>query len=86
EDAFSLDYGQYLLLLILLTPADTVLYRIADVIEINMTDYVGERYMLSAVFNKLSCKVKYEPKLLSPLFSSFGKERFEIEIEKTASY
>lgn len=86
EKTFALDYGQYLLLLMLLTPADTVLYRIADVIEINMTDYVGERYMLSAVFNKLSCKVKYEPKLLSPLFGSFGKERLEIEIKETASY
>ena len=83
---FSLDYSQYLMLLILLMPRETVLYRIADVIEINMTEYVGERYMLSGVFTSVSCSIVYVPKLISPLFIAFGKERLKIEIEETVSY
>ena len=86
EDSFGFNYSQYLSLIILLMPEKTILYRIADVIEVNMTDYTGERYMLSGVFTAIGCKVKYVPKLISPLFITLGKENLEIEIEKTASY
>ena len=86
SDDFGLDYSQYLSLIVLLMPEKTLLYRIADVIEVNMSDYIGERYMLAGVFTGISCKIKYIPKLVSPIFISFGKENLEIEIEKTAYY
>jgi hypothetical protein len=82
----GLDYGQYLTLLILLMPQKTVLLRTADVIEVNMTDYLGRRYMLSGVFTALECKIDYYPVTVSSLFGSAGKEALKIEIKESYSY
>ena len=85
-NSFGLDYSQYMILLMLLMPTDTVLLRAADVIEVNMTDYTGNRYMLSGVFTGIRCKVAYEPAIISPLFKYFGRERLGYEIEEKVSY
>ena len=85
-DSFGLTYSQYLSLLVLLMPERTVLYRIADVIEINMTEYTGERYMLSGIFTSIRSRSKYVPVFISPFFKKYRKERFEIEITRSASY
>ncbi len=84
--SFGLDYSQYMILLMLLMPTDTVLLRAADVIEVNMTDYTGHRYMLSGVFTGIRCKVSYVPVVISPLFKLFGRERLEYEIEEKVTY
>ena len=75
-----------MILLMLLMPTETVLLRAADVIEVNMTDYTGKRYMLSGVFTGIRCKVAYEPAIISPLFKYFGRERLGYEIEEKVSY
>ncbi|MBR7062534.1 MAG: hypothetical protein IKI42_05815 [Clostridia bacterium] len=82
----GLDYGQYLTLLVLLMPQETVLLRIADVIEVNMTDYVGRRYTLSGVFSSLECCIVYYPVTVSALFGAAGKEALKIEIKESVSY
>ncbi|MBO5076507.1 MAG: hypothetical protein J5584_02790 [Clostridia bacterium] len=86
EPEKGLDYAQYLTLLVLLMPQETVLLRIADVIEVNLTEYTGRRYMLSGVFTGLECKIDYYPVTISALFGAAGKEALKIEIQESVSY
>ncbi len=86
DNRFALDYTQYLIILTLGMPEELLLARIADVIEIVMSDYTGERYSLSAVFTTVRCRVRFVPVLISPVFKVKGSEAFEFEIEKRVSY
>ena len=86
EHEKGLNYAQYLTILVLLMPEETVLLRIADVIEVNMTDRLGRRYMLSGVFTSLECEINYYPVTLSDLFGAAGKEALKIEIKECVSY
>ena len=86
KDRFALNYSQYLILLMLLMPSESLLYRIADVIEVNMTDYTGSRYMLSGVFTGVKCKITYLPVIISPFFKSMGREKLKYEISEKVTY
>jgi len=79
----GLTYSQYLTLLILMMPRKTLLLRTADVIEINMSDYTGKRYMLSGVFTAVKAKNTYVPQLIgsADILGAGRRLKYEIEIE-----
>ena len=71
------DYAFYLRILLLLTPVETKLMRICDVIEINMKETTGMTYRLSGVYHKLSASARTRMTFLLSLIHiySYGDER-----------
>ena len=57
----DLSYEDYLMLLLIVEERDTKLMRVADVIEVNMTEVTGLRYKLSGVYTEAEATVYYAP-------------------------
>jgi len=66
-------YDFYLRILLLLTPMETKLLRICDMIEYNMKEITGTSYRLSGVYHKISAAAKVRVELISPFL--LGKKR-----------
>ena len=73
------DYAFYLRILLLLTPVETKLMRICDVIEINMKETTGMTYRLSGVYHKLSASARTRMPFLSPFLLGLGRKQYERE-------
>lgn len=87
DDKKGLSYTEYLLLLLSLESTTTKLYRIADMIEMNMTHQTGLRYRLGAVYTGVQGSAAYRPSYIAlDLLHVFKDEDDEIYIEGAQHY
>lgn len=82
----NFNYSEYLRVLLMMTPTDTKVLRIADVIELNMGMITGRRYRLSGVYNKINVRVFIDMNLFSAEFIGKTKEDFYEEVIYAGSY
>lgn len=59
----------------MITPIETKLKRICDIIEINMREWTGMAYRLSGVYHKISASAKVRIELISPFLLNYGRKR-----------
>jgi len=59
SEILDFDYKEYLRLLLYLTPQKIKLLRIQDLIEINMSKYIGNRFYLGNYYNSLRVGCNY---------------------------
>ena len=70
------DYEFYLRLFLMITPIETKLKRICDIIEINMREWTGMAYRLSGVYHKISASAKVRIELISPFLLNYGRKTY----------
>lgn len=80
------NYPFYLRILLLMTPMETKLMRICDLIEVNMKELTGQTYRLSGVYHKITASAKVRILFISPLFPGEGKGRYYREDSCELSY
>lgn len=87
DNVTSLSYTEYLLILLLMEDGETKLYRIADLIEMNMTHQTGLRYRLSGVYTRVHANVVYQPDYISfGLFDVLRRKDYEICVVGEQTY
>ncbi|MBR5280480.1 MAG: hypothetical protein IKU26_05900 [Clostridia bacterium] len=80
-------YEDYLMLLLLVENPRTKLLRVADVIEVNMTEMTGLRYKLSGVYTGVDAVVWYMPDYLTvSMLPGRRKESYVISMQGRQSY
>lgn len=82
----ALSYTEYLAILLFMEDSETRLLRIADVIEINLSAYYGQRYMLSGVFTQIRAEAVYQSAYLSAWPLLGRREEYQFAVEHTESY
>lgn len=80
------DYEEYLRVLLLMTPQETKLLRIADIIELNMSVVAGRRYRLAGLYNKVTVNACVDMNLYATYFIGKNKDSFYAEVTTDASY
>lgn len=87
SSVLDLSYEDYLMILLIMEDRETKLLRIADVIEVNMTQMTGLRYKLSGVYTALEASVCYAPDyLLFDLIPGRRQSDYGIQIQQKQSY
>ena len=87
EETQGLSYTDYLMILLAMEDGEAKLYRIADVIEMNMTHQTGLRYRLSAVYTRVRGGTKYQPSYIAfDLLRVIKKEDYVICVEGEQTY
>lgn len=79
-------YAEYLRVLLMMTPSDSKLLRIADIIELNMGVVSGRRYRLAGIYNEISLSACVDMNLYATYFVGKSKEAFYMEVTSDASY
>lgn len=81
---FSMNYNDYLRLLLPFVGRETKLLRICDLIELNMTAFLNRRYSLAGMFTsiKVSITVDIDTLISYSLLPSFKKEEYNFEISE----
>ena len=60
KDFFSLNYSEYLGLLLMSVNQETKLLRIQDIIELNLTEFYGNRFYLGNFYNGININCNFE--------------------------
>ncbi len=87
DNITNLSYTEYLMILLMLEDTETKLLRIADVIEINMTQRNGLRYKLSGLYTGIQGSAVYQPDYIGFRLLPIGRrDAYAIYIQVARSY